>query len=94
MREESPHRIVLHKKINKFETEVDFNHELSDGFGIPAIVVGCPIEERFRKYRGYDEYGDKVRGISFDKCMNCCYFGGLGSGQEIICFFNKNLLEK
>jgi len=91
MRKMQPHRVVLHKKINEFETEIDFGHELSDGFGIPAVVINCPIEKKFKKYKGFDEYGEKVEGISFDDCMDCPYFGGLGSGQEILCFYRNKL---
>ena len=87
MKKMTPHRVVLYKKINEFEVEVDFEHELSDGFGIPSIVINCPIEEKFEKYKGYDEYGEEVEGISFDECIDCPYFGGLGSGQEILCFY-------
>lgn len=85
----TPYRIVLHKKINEFDFEVDFEHELSDGFGIPSIVINCPLEKKFEKYKGYDEYGEEVEGISFDECTNCSYFGGLGFGQEILCFYKK-----
>ena len=87
MKERKPYRVVIHRKINKFETEIDFEHELSDGFGIPSIVVDCPLKRKFKKYKGYDEYGDKVEGIDFDECMDCPYFGGLGFGQEILCFY-------
>lgn len=83
----SPHRIVIHKKINKFETEVHFSHMLSDGYGIPSVVIDCPLKSKFEKYKGYDEYGNKIRGINFDDCIECSYFGGLGFGQEIYCFF-------
>jgi len=85
-----PHRIVVHRMINEFEVEIDFNHELSDGFGIPAVVVACPLEVKLKKYSGYDEYGNKVIGISFDECTNCSYFNGLGFGQEINCLYPKN----
>ena len=92
------HKVVVHKVVHKrvdigdeeFGVEIDFEHELSDGFGIPSVVVGCPIESKFsEKYKGYDEYGDKIEGISFDDCESCPYFGGLGYGQEIICFYKK-----
>lgn len=83
----NPHRVVLHKKLNEFEVEIDFEYELSDGFGIPSIVIGCPIKDKFEKFKGYDEYSEEVEGINFDECMNCPYFGGLGFGQEILCFY-------
>lgn len=89
MRKTQPHRVALHKKINEFETEINFEHELSDGFSIPAVIINCPIEKKFKKYRGFDGYGEKVEGINFDDCMNCPYFGGLGFGQEILCFYGK-----
>lgn len=89
MKEKRPHRIVVHRKINEFETEVDFEHELSDGFGIPAIVINCPLESKFEKHKGYDEYGEEIEGINFDECMDCPYFGELGFGQEILCFYGK-----
>lgn len=89
MKNVNPYRVVLHKKINRFETEIDFDHEISDGFGIPSIVVGCPLERKFRKYKGYNEYGEKVKGINFDECMDCEYFEGLGFGQEILCLYEE-----
>ena len=60
---EIPHRVTLWKN-----GDIDYEHTLSDGFGIPAVVTGCPIEE-VDKYTGEDEYGEEVQGISFDECM-------------------------
>jgi hypothetical protein len=77
---EQPHRITLWE-----DDEIDYNHELSDGFGIPAIVVFCPLDSDSDIYSGNDEFGDNVEGVSFDDCMSCEYFGGLGFGQEILC---------
>jgi len=93
MTNNTPHRIVMHKKINKFETEIDFSYILSDGYGIPSIVIDCPLEDKFEKYKGYDEDGEKIRGISFDDCIECSYFGGLGFGQEINCFLKVQNIE-
>jgi len=90
MKRKTPYREVLYKKINRYETEIDFKHELSDGFGIPSIVVNCPLSRRFKKYQGYDEYGNKIKGIDFDECMDCPYFNGLGYGQEIYCLYEKS----
>jgi len=55
------------------------------------VVVGCPIESKFQKYKGYDEYGEEIEGISFDKCMNCPYFGGVSCEQEILCFYGTKV---
>ena len=83
-RKEVPHRVTLCEN-----GDIDYNHILSDGFGIPAVVISCPIESEFEKYTGNDEYADKVEGISFDDCMDCEFFGGLGSGQEIDCIYER-----
>ena len=83
----SPYRLVLHKKSNKLEMAIDWTHELSDGFGIPALVINCPLSKKFSTYRGNDEYGEEVKGISFDDCVDCSYFMQLGFGQEINCLF-------
>jgi hypothetical protein len=81
---EMPQRVTLWKN-----EDVDYEHILSDGYGIPAVVVDCPLRKKFRKYAGKDEYGDKVRGIGFDGCINCKFFGGFGFGQEIYCTYKK-----
>ncbi len=81
---EMPHRVTLWKN-----EDIDYEHALSDGFGIPAVVMGCPIEEEFDKYMGDDEYGDEVQGISFDECMGCEFFDGFGFGQEIYCTYKS-----
>ena len=79
-----PHRITLWKN-----GHIDYGHILSDGYGIPAVVVGCPLRGKFRKYASKDEYGDKVRGISFDDCTECEFFEEFGFGQEIFCTYKK-----
>lgn len=79
-----PHRITLWKN-----EDIDYGHILSDGYGIPAIVVGCPLQKKLGKYAGKDEYGDKVKGISFDGCSDCESFEGFGFGQEIYCTYKK-----
>jgi len=85
-----PHRVTLWKN-----EEIDYNHVLSDGYGIPAIVIGCPIERKFKEYAGEgeyageDEYGDEVKGIGFDDCTDCEFFEGFGFGQEIYCTYKK-----
>jgi len=80
-----PRRVTLWK-LNKFgEYEIDYNHELSDGFGIPAVVVGCPLEHSFEIYSGIDECGDTVMGISFDECSCCPSFISLDLSQAIMC---------
>jgi hypothetical protein len=81
---EMPHRITLWRN-----GDIDYGHILSDGYGIPAVVVGCSLRKKFREYAGKDEYGDKVRGISFDDCIDCDFFEGFGSGQEIYCTYKK-----
>jgi hypothetical protein len=81
---EQPHRVTLWD-----EDEIDFEHELSDGFGIPALVIFCPLEDEGEIYSGVDEFGDKVEGISFDDCMSCEHFDGFGFGQEIYCSFER-----
>ena len=81
---ETPHRVTLWKN-----GDIDYGHVLSDGFGIPAVVVGCPMAKEFDKYTGKDEYGDKVKGISFDDCTDCEFFQGFGLGQEIYCTYEK-----
>jgi len=81
---EMPHRITLWEK-----GDIDYGHILSDGYGIPAVVVGCPRERKFKKYAGNDEYGDKVGGISFDDCSDCEFFQEFGFGQEIYCTYGK-----
>jgi hypothetical protein len=93
MTQSTPHRIVIHNKVNEFETEIDFGHVLSDGFGIPSVVIDCPLQSKFEKHKGCDEYGEKIRGINFDDCMECSCFGGLGFGQEIYCFFKAQNRE-
>ena len=90
MLENNPYRIVLHEKVGECETEIFWGHELSDGFGIPSIVINCPSKRKNKIYSGYDEYGDEVSGIDFDVCSDCKYFGELGFGQEIVCFHRKN----
>lgn len=79
-----PHRITLWKN-----GHIDYGHILSDGYGIPAVVIGCPLRKKFRKYAGKDEYGDKVREISFDDCTECEFFEEFGFGQEIFCTYEK-----
>ena len=79
-----PHRITLWKN-----GDIDYGHLLSDGYGIPAVVIGCPMGRKFRKYAGKDEYGDKVKGISFDDCTDCEFFEEFGFGQEIFCTYEK-----
>jgi len=79
-----PHRITLWKN-----GDIDYGHVLSDGYGIPAVVVGCPLQRRFREYAGADEYRDKVKGIGFDDCIDCKFFQGFGFGQEIYCTYRK-----
>lgn len=81
---EMAHRITLWKN-----GDIDYRHVLSDGYGIPAVVVGCPMERKFKKYAGKDEYGDKVKGVSFDGCIDCEFFEGFGLGQEIFCTCGK-----
>ncbi|MBE9513157.1 MAG: hypothetical protein IMY77_03785 [Chloroflexi bacterium] len=83
-RKEVPHRVTLWEN-----EDIDYNHVLSDGFGIPAVVISCPIESEFGKYTGKDEYAEEVEGISFDDCMDCGFFGGFGLGQEIYCTYKK-----
>lgn len=83
-RREMPHRVTLWEN-----EDIDYGHILSDGYGIPALVVGCPMEVEFDRYTGKDEYGDEVEGISFDDCMNCEFFDGFGLGQEICCTYKK-----
>jgi len=85
-----PRRVTLWKGNEGEGLEINYEHTLSDGFGIPAIVVGCPITEKFVKYEGIDEYGYKVKGISFDDCTNCQFFEEFGFGQEIYCTYAKN----
>lgn len=77
---EIPYRVTLWKN-----GDVDYQHVLSDGFGIPAIVTSCPNGKKFKKYGGKDEDGERVKGIDFDECMECDYFQGLGFGDEIYC---------
>lgn len=77
-----PYRITLWKN-----EEIDYRHPLSDGYGIPAVVINCPIENEFAIHQGRDEYGDKIKGISFDECSECRYFDSFGFGQEIICWY-------
>jgi len=85
MRKEGmPHRITLWRN-----GDIDYRHVLSDGYGIPAVVVGCPMTRKFKKYAGKDEYRDKVRGISFDDCTDCEFFEEFGFGQEIFCAYEK-----
>jgi len=79
-----PHRITLWKS-----GDIDYSHVLSDGYGIPAVVIGCPTEKKLKKYTGKDEYGDKVKGIAFDDCIDCEFFEGFGLGQEIFCTYGK-----
>lgn len=79
-----PHRVTLWKKGN-----IDYSHVLSDGYGIPAIVIGCPQEKKFEKFSGRNEDGDRVKGISFDDCIDCKFFRGFGLGQEIFCNYKK-----
>ncbi len=81
-----PHRVTLW--ING-DGDIDYGHILSDGCGIPAVVVGCPMERQSKKYAGRDEYGNKVRGISFDDCIDCKFSEGFGFGQEIYCTYEK-----
>jgi hypothetical protein len=81
---ETPHRVTLWKS-----GDIDYGHILSDGYGIPALVVGCPMANEFEKHTGSDEYGDRVKGISFDDCINCEFFDGFGLGQEIYCTYRK-----
>jgi len=81
---EMPHRITLCEN-----GDIDYGHVLSDGYGIPAVVVECPMARKFKKYAGKDEYRDKVRGISFDDCIDCKFFEGFGFGQEIYCTYKK-----
>jgi len=75
-----PHRITLWEN-----GDIDYGHVLSDGYGIPAVVVGCLMGRKFKKYTGKDEYGDKVKGISFDDCIGCKFFEGCGLGQGVFC---------
>ncbi len=35
-----PHRITLWKN-----GHIDYGHILSDGYGIPAVVIGCPLRK-------------------------------------------------
>jgi hypothetical protein len=77
-----PHRVTLWKG-----EEIDYKHMLSDGFGIPAVVTYCPCEKRMKRYSGKDEYGDRVKGTSFDDCVDCEFFQGFGFGQEIYCAY-------
>jgi len=83
-----PHRMTLWTN-GDGDMHIDYGHVLSDGYGIPAVVVGCPLQKRFRKYTGKDEYGGKVKGISFDDCSDCEFFEGFGFGQEIYCIYKK-----
>lgn len=86
MKKEGPERVTLWRENEEGELEIDFNHPLSDGFGIPAIVIHCPIEAKFKKYSGIAQYGNRVIGISFDKCaQSCSYFDSLDFSQAIIC---------
>lgn len=85
-----PKRVTLWKGNEAEGLEINYEHILSDGFGIPAIVRGCPIAKKFPKYEGVDEYGNKVKGISFDDCSDCQFFEKFGFGQEIYCTYGKN----
>jgi hypothetical protein len=89
MNVEKAHRVTLWRKNKEGEMEINFKHSLSDGFGIPAIVVGCPNKKIFNEHEGLDEYGSKVVGINFDECSECQYFDGLDFSQAIICKFMK-----
>lgn len=82
---EKPYRVTLWARGANGEMEIDFKHPLSDGFGIPAVVVGCPQAKQLDKYDGLDECGEKVVGISFDECCDCPYFDSLDFSQAIIC---------
>jgi len=86
---EAPHRVTLWKN-----EDIDYGHSLSDGYGIPAVVVGCPIGKEFEKYAGKDEYGDKAKGVSFDDCIDCEFFEGFGLGQGILCTYESEILLK
>lgn len=83
-----PQRVTLWRNRDG-DIHIDYGHVLSDGYGIPAVVVGCPLRKRFRKYAGKDKYGGKVKGISFDDCIDCGFFEGFGFGQEIYCTYKK-----
>jgi len=85
---EMPHRITLWTS-GDGNIDIDYEHVLSDGYGIPAVVAGCPIGRKFKKYAGKNEYGDKVKGISFDDCTDCEFFEEFGFGQEIFCTYEK-----
>ena len=89
MIQEMPHRVTLWKNGG-----IDYGHILSDGYGIPAVVTGCPIEKKFKQYTGRDEYGDKVRGMSFDGCTDFGFFEGFGLGQEIYCNYERSIKSK
>jgi len=80
-----PYRITLWRKNEGNEIQIDFTHCLSNGFGIPAVVINCPIEKNFELYKGLNEYGEYVEGINFDECSSCKYFDSFGFGQEIYC---------
>lgn len=80
-----PERVTLWRRTKTCGMEINYSHPLSDGYGIPAIVVRCPIQPRFSNHDGMDEYGCGVEGISFDECIGCCYFGGLDLSQAIMC---------
>jgi hypothetical protein len=84
-----PERVTLWGENADGDFEIYFGHPLSDGFGIPAVVVKCPNERNFTKHSGLTEYGDKVTGVSFDECSQCPYFLGLDFSQVIICKCNR-----
>ena len=84
IKRETPHRVTLWEN-----EDIDYGHVLSDGYGIPALALACPIAKTFERYVGKDEYGDMVEGISFDDCINCEFFQGFGLGQEIYCMYQS-----
>ena len=94
MKKERPERVTLWRENEGGELEIDFKHPLSDGFGIPAVVINCPIETRFKVYAGIDQYGNKVRGVSFDECaQSCCCFDCLDFSQAIICRYGRQYIS-
>jgi len=84
-----PERVTLWSRTKTCGMEINYSHPLSDGYGIPAIVAGCPIQAMFSTHEGMDEYESRVEGISFDDCIDCAYFRGLDLSQAIMCEYRR-----